>query len=244
MPALPAARAAASMGVSRPAAPAFLSCCILWLLAAVGCACNGGAARTGWPDSHLARVEALALLQTFNADLLSHDSATLTLERWCGAHALASPPRIVAERVTAMDKAPTAEQRAELGVTPAEPIRYRRVRLRCGAVVLSEADNWYVPGRLTAEMNAVLDSTDVPFGKAVQALHFRRHTLSAVLLWLPLPEGWEMSPTAAQDDGVKLRIPEQLLQHRAVLVLPDGTPFSEVVETYTGNVLAFPMPKP
>jgi hypothetical protein len=53
-----------------------------------------------------------------------------------------------------------------------------------------------------------------------------------------------MSPTAAQDDGVKLRIPEQLLQHRAVLVLADGTPFSEVVETYTGNVLAFPMPKP
>ena len=121
---------------------------------------------------YLARVEALALLQTFNADLLSHDSATLTLERWCGVHGLAAPPRIVAERVTAMDKTPTAEQRAELGVTPAEPIRYRRVRLRCGAVVLSEADNWYVPARLTAEMNTVLDSTDVPFGKAVQALQF------------------------------------------------------------------------
>jgi chorismate-pyruvate lyase len=218
-------------------------CCILWLLAAAGCACVGGA-RTAWPDSYLARVEALALLQTLNADLLSHDSATLTLESWCGAHGLASPPRIVAERVTTMDKPPTAEQRAELGVTPAELIRYRRVRLRCGALVLSEADNWYVPSRLTAEMNNVLDSTDVPFGKAVQALHFRRHTLSSVLLWSPLPKGWEMSPAAAKDDGAKLRIPEQLLQHRAVLVLTDGTPFSEVVETYTGNVLAFSMPKP
>lgn len=244
MPALPAGRAAASMDLRRPAAPALLGVCILWLLAAAGCTRDGGAARTAWPDGYLARVEALALLQTFNADLLSHDSATSTLERWCGAHGLASPPRIVAERVTAMDKAPTAEQRAELGVTPAEPVRYRRVRLRCGTVVLSEADNWYVPARLTAEMNTVLDSTDVPFGKAVQALHFRRHTLSSVLLWAPLPEGWEMSPTAAKDDGAKLRIPEQLLQHRAVLVLPDGTPFSEVVETYTGNVLAFSMPKP
>jgi hypothetical protein len=31
-----------------------------------------------------------------------------------------------------------------------------------------------------------------------------------------------------------------VLEHRAVLTLPDGTPFSGVVETYTGEVLAFP----
>jgi len=28
-----------------------------------------------------------------------------------------------------------------------------------------------------------------------------------------------------------------------VLTLPDGTPFSVVVETYTGEVLAFPEPR-
>jgi len=186
------------------------------------------------------------LLQTLNVDLLSHDSATLTLEHWCAAHALAVPPRIVAERVTGSDKVATPEQRAELGVTPTETIRYRRVRLRCGTVVLSEADNWYVPGRLTPAMNAQLDGSDVPFGKVVQALHFRRHTLSSTLLWSPLPEGWEMKSAAARDGDAAARIPipEHLLQHRAVLVLPDGTPFSEVVETYTGNVLAFPIAKP
>ena len=125
------------MGLSRPAAPAFLSSCILWLLGAAGCACDGGTARTAWPDNYVARVEVLALLQTFNADLLSHDSATLTLERWCGAHGLASPPRIVAERVTAVDKAPTAEQRAELGVTPAEPhpLPAGETALRCRRAV-------------------------------------------------------------------------------------------------------------
>jgi hypothetical protein len=32
-----------------------------------------------------------------------------------------------------------------------------------------------------------------------------------------------------------------VLEHRAVLTLPDGKPFSEVVETYTGNVLAIPV---
>jgi hypothetical protein len=34
------------------------------------------------------------------------------------------------------------------------------------------------------------------------------------------------------------------LEHRAILTLPDGTPFSEVVESYTANVLAFPVPQP
>jgi hypothetical protein len=29
-----------------------------------------------------------------------------------------------------------------------------------------------------------------------------------------------------------------------VLTLPDGTPFSEVIETYTEQVLAFPQPRP
>jgi chorismate-pyruvate lyase len=143
-----------------------------------------------WPGGFVARVEALALLQTLNAELLSHDSATLTLEHWCDVHRLASPPRIVAARVLDVEKPPSPEQRQELRVLPTDRIRYRRVRLLCGTVVLSEADNWYVPDRLTPEMNKLLDTTDAPFGKIVQALHFQRHTLSSKLLWFPLPEGW------------------------------------------------------
>lgn len=197
-----------------------------------------------WPDSFVARVEALALLQTLNADLLSHDSATVTLERWCDVHRLAPTPHIVADLVRDVDKLPTPEQRRELSVTPADTLLYRRVRLRCGTVVLSEADNWYVPGRLTPEMNKLLETTDMPFGKVVRTLHFHRHTLSAVLLWRPLPENWEMNPAAAADHEAPLRLPPNLLEHRAILTLPDGTPFSEVVETYTQNVLAFPIPEP
>ncbi len=195
-----------------------------------------------WPGSFVARIEALALLETLNAELLSHDSATLTLEHWCAVHRLASPPRIVAERVPDRDEPPSAEQRRELGATAAEPIRHRRVKLLCGTVVLSEADNWYVPSRLTPEMNKALETTDLPFGKVVQGLHFRRHTISSQLLWSPLPEGWEMNGVAAGGDGEALPVPSKLLEHRAVLTLQDGTPFSEVVETYTSGVLAFPAP--
>jgi hypothetical protein len=196
-----------------------------------------------WPDSLVGRLEALALLETLNADLLAHDSATLTIERWCADHRLADPARIIAERVSGADKPASAEVREALDVKPDEPLGYRRVRLKCGDHVLSDADNWYVPARLTPEMNHVLETTDTPFGKAVAALHFRRHTLSADLLWRPLPKGWEMRATPAPKEAGALTIPDHVLEHRAVLSTPDGEPFSEVVETYTGEVLAFPPPK-
>jgi hypothetical protein len=113
---------------------------------------------------------------------------------------------------------------------------------------MSEADNWYVPSRLSAAMNQQLDSTDAPFGAVVRELHFQRHTLSARVLWEPLAQGWEMnagvdaSSAAEPGRSTRLIIPERVLEHRAVLALPDGTPISEVIETYTGNVLAFAPP--
>jgi hypothetical protein len=211
-----------------------------WLVAAASALAAGPAP---WPEGFVGRLEALALIETLNADLLAHDSATLTLERWCADHRLADPALIVAERVHVADKPASAEVRAALDVKPDEPLGYRRVRLKCGQRLLSEADNWYVPARLTPEMNHLLETTDTPFGKAVAALHFRRHTLSVDLLWRPLPKDWEMGAEGLQDNKGALAIPDHVLEHRAVLSTPEGEPFSEVVETYTGEVLAFPPPK-
>jgi len=205
---------------------------------------EGGTRVPAWSNDFTARVEALALLQTLNADLLSHDSATLTLDRWCDAHHLASPAKVVAARDKDANKEATADQRRVLGVTATEPLGYRHVKLLCGVHVLSEADNWYVPSRLSPDMNHQLETSDIAFGRAVAALHFQRRTLSATLLWSPLPDGWEVKATALPDAGSKtLQIPHEVLRHQAVLTLPDGTPISEVVETYTEEVLAFPQPK-
>lgn len=217
-------------------------CASLVLLSTLGACVDGtaGARARAWPDTFVARLEALALIEALNGELLSHDSATLTLEHWCEVHRLASAPRIVAVRVPQTEKPASPEQRRDLQVGHADSVRYRRVRLLCGEAVLSEADNWYVPGRLTPQMNMLLDSTDTPFGKAVQALNFRRRTLSSTLLWRPLPEGWEMGNNSVRDRAGALSVPAALLEHRALLTLPDGTPISEVVETYTGNLLAFP----
>jgi chorismate-pyruvate lyase len=225
--------------------PPFFRRSIVALIVAVALpAANAAAADTTstWLDSYTTRLEALALLQTLNADLLSHDSATLTLDRWCASHHLGDPPTITAERVHDVDKPATAAQRELLHVSATEPVAYRRVRLHCGTHVLSEADNWYVPARLTAEMNQALDHSDVAFGRAIEALHFQRHTLSADLLWAPLPPGWELTGPTEEHDN-KLVIPNYVLQHTAVLSLPDGTPISALTETYTSEVLAFPEPR-
>jgi plastocyanin len=226
--------------------------CALACLAALNSKAQPAAAAPSASKDYLTRVEAALLLQTLNAELLSHDSASLTLERWCSAHQLATPPRMHAERVHGADKPLTDFQRQQLRIAPGDEIRYRHVRLQCGTVTLSEADNWYVPARLTPEMNRLLESTDTPFGIVVQPLHFQRHTIEAELLWQPLPAGWEMSSSAATNSSAatsssaataasgELCFPAEVLQHRALLTLPDGTPFSEVVETYTSNVLAVP----
>jgi chorismate-pyruvate lyase len=123
-----------------------------------------------WPDALLTRTQALALVQGLNAEILASRSATATLEKWCGDHALAREPRMVAEVLAGEPRAPTAEQRRRLQADSGEVVRYRRVRLRCGGHVLSEAENWYLPGRLTPEMNRALETGNTPFGRVVAPL--------------------------------------------------------------------------
>ena len=160
-------------------------------------------------------------MQTLNAQLLASRSATLTLEDWCRDHRLADEPRIVARLVTGVDKPATPEQRRRLDVSDRDEVRYRHVELRCGARVLSEADNWYVPGRLTSEMNRLLETTDTPFGKAVAALEPTRDTFAVRLLW----------------SDSTIPIPDALFEHHAVLYTKDHRPFSEVAEVYRRGLL-------
>jgi chorismate-pyruvate lyase len=196
-----------------------------------------------WPDTFVSRLEALALMQTLNAEILGSRSATATLEVWCRDHRLAAEPRIVASLLPDISRAPTDEQRQHLEVRPGDSVKYRHVQLRCGANVLSEADNWYVPGRLTPEMNRLLDTTDTPFGRAVESLQPYRRTIAIRMLWTPLPDGWERRPDAlpAPTRG-PLAIPDALFEHRAILYTSGNTPFSEVREVYQRQILAFPPP--
>ena len=201
-----------------------------------------------WLDTPVARLEAVALIQTLNAEILASRSATFTLEKWCADHHLsgAAEPRIVARQVDAKARPAAPEQRQRLDVGPTDEVKVRHVQLLCGERVFSEADNWYVPARLTAEMNRLLETTTTPFGKAVQDLHPYRRTFAATVLWQPLPEGWETRSlgTAPQDAAKTLSIPDALFEHRAVLYTEDGKPFSEVDEVYQRALLDFAPPAP
>lgn len=192
--------------------------------------------RRATPDSFLARVETLALIETLNGRLLAAGSATATLEKWCADHRMASPAKIIARRITGADHAPSPETRRRLKAEHGETIRYRHVQLVCGTHVLSEADNWYVPARLPAEANTLLETGDTPFGKAVQSLHPSRQTIDAKILWSPLSEGWEMKAPTTDAPSEPTRY---LVEHRALLVTPEHIPISEVEEHYTREILDF-----
>lgn len=203
---------------------------------------SGARSETIWGKDFTSRVEILALIQTLNASLLASRSATATLEKWCADHRMAADPKIIAQRAVGAEKEPDEETRQRLGVTPGEMVKYRRVALSCGGHILSEADNWYVPGRLTAEMNRTLETTDTPFGKAVAPLQPFRRTIAMTLRWSPLPEGWELSPPAQQAGGA-LALPHEIFEHKAVLYTADHEPFSEVHEHYRRDILDFPLPQ-
>lgn len=191
------------------------------------------------------RLALTALVQSLRAGLGATDSATLFLEDWCGRYELAPTAKIVAKRVSG--QVPLTEaQRHELEITDAaEPVVYRRVQLVCGDQVLSEADNWYLPNRLTPEINATLTGTDTPFGRAIRPLGPSRRTLSSTVLWQALPEGWERMPAdrlagwAAAAPAPAYDASAPLFENRALVLRQDGKPISEVRETYKMPLIAF-----
>jgi chorismate-pyruvate lyase len=198
-----------------------------------------------WPDDFVSRIEALALVQTLNAEILASRSASAVLEKWCREHRLAGSEeaKVIAHLIRDATKPVAPEQRQRLAVGPSEEVKFRQVELRCGDHVLMEADNWYVPSRLTPEMNRILETTDTPFGKAVRHLEPYRLTFAVKVLWWPLPEGWERKPLPESSKARAMAIPNDLFEHWAVLYA-DRQPFSEVHEVYRRELLAFPLPRP
>ena len=189
------------------------------------------------PDTFLARVESLASMETLNAEILASRSATATLETWCATQGLGGA--IKAERVAGVEKPLRPEQRQHLAIGPDEPVKYRRVRLTCGSHVMSEADNWYVPSRLTAEMNRLLETTDTPYGKVVAPLAPTRRTFGVEVLWQVLPRDWATHPPPPDQADETLDIPLILFEHHAIVVDASNRPLAEVEEHYTRDILPF-----
>lgn len=191
------------------------------------------------------RLELQALMQTLNAEILASTSATATLEDWCDRLGLADDPTVRVQFLPGGGTPPSVETRASLKVGPEEAVGHRRVRLVCGETVLSEADNWYVPGRLTEAMNQTLASSDTSFGKVIRPLEPARRTIGFEVLWQALPTGWE----AMADDDLAARIQagprlsydpaRPLFEHQALVLRgDDGLPLALVREVYRMALVA------
>lgn len=168
----------------------------------------------------LALTACTSTLARFERTLAHNDSATAALSQWCATRRIAASAEIVAETERGVNIAPPSAVRTALGVDADEPLAFRHVRLRCGRTVLSDAQNWYVPARLTPAMNTALETTRTPFGTVVRPLGFRRERL----------EGRRGRAEGCPGGTV--------LSHKAVLRLGDGRAISLVTECYTRANLA------
>lgn len=195
-----------------------------------------------WRGDFITRVEIVAILQTLNAQLLSNRSATAVLEEWCAEHHMAPVSKITAQLISEQDKSVSDDTRKRLRLKISDRVKYRHVQLSCGSHILSEADNWYVPSRLTDKMNRELNSSDRPFGKIIAPLNPYRRTMEVKMYWSPLARGWENDLSRSishRRDEKALTLPKYLFMHRALVSSEADLPISEVVETYTNETINF-----
>ncbi|MBB3174593.1 hypothetical protein FHR90_002438 [Endobacter medicaginis] len=115
-------------------------------------------------------------LAALDTALRSGPSATAVLASWCAARGLAG--RMHVER---LDVAGAPSPAEPSGLLPTAGPRYRRIRMFCGDIAVSEAENWYDETALDPAMQVALARTDTPFGIAVAGLRFQRRLIAAQL---------------------------------------------------------------
>ena len=158
-----------------------------------------------------------ALVWALNTRLIAGATATETLLAWCDEHGLSEGPITVEIRQRFAPALVPDEVLPALEPGPGDGIHYRQVRLMRGSLPLAAAENWFVPQRLTADMNEALNRTNVPFGHVIAPLQPLRRTLAVN----PQPHA------------------EIILVHSAVILSRLGTALALVKESYFSDLVAF-----
>jgi chorismate-pyruvate lyase len=128
------------------------------------------------------------------------------------------------------------EVMAALGPAASEAVHYRQVRLMCGSLALAVAENWFVPHRLTEDMNEALNQTNIPFGSVIAPLHPVRRTLVANA-WPLVDEPVEAPPWFR--GSAHGSHPEIILEHKAMILSNSGTSLAHVNEFFFANLVSF-----
>lgn len=167
------------------------------------------------------RLMLATLISQMENRLLAENSATQTLEHWLREHALLGAHETLrAEREAGAHSPCPPDLLAALDLPTTQggqSLRYRKIRLAGHNRIYSEAENWFVPERLTKAMTEALEQTDTPFGRVVSPLRFTRQLIRRETLWSPLPELWEMQlhPPNSTTGADPLALPPHLFRHIA-----------------------------
>jgi uncharacterized protein YjiS (DUF1127 family) len=173
-----------------------------------------------------------ALVRELSDHLLHASTATEALHAWCAARGLSTGPITAVKQDPDQRRYPDDDMLDELRPERHERIAYRCVRLVRGLVLLSEADNWFIPDRLPPEVHDLLEATDVPFGAAVAALQPSRRTY--FVRFAELSTASEAG-TGGCPAGLSSSMP--ILEHKAAVLGRNRQPLDVVSERYCAALL-------
>jgi hypothetical protein len=109
--------------------------------------------------------------------ILRTDSATDELERWCRDNVIGDG-QIVA--LCDRDARPEALDDESLEALYPHPGRdktmFRKVRLATAGIAVVDALNWFFPDNLSRDIREQLETSDIPFGRAIRHLNPKRRT--------------------------------------------------------------------
>jgi hypothetical protein len=160
-------------------------------------------------------------LITLSAQVLSANSATRALEKWCQDRGIGTGTIRALVNRSATPQSLDDDSLDALG-HPAvrSDIVFREVRLVTGDVELITAFNWYLPGNLTPEMRTQLQTTDTPFGCVVAPLSPRRRTFCE----------------RRQLPAHPFDFSQPAFEHHALVARSDGVPLAVVHEHFLWNL--------
>jgi len=178
-------------------------------------------------------AEAAALVRELSDHLLHASTATEALHAWCAARGLSAGPITAVKQHLDRPRYADDDVLDELRPARHERIAYRCVQLVRGLVVLSEADNWFIPERLPPEVRSALEATDMPFGAAIARLRPSRRTY-----FVRYPELSTASEAGTSGCPAGLLPSMPILEHKAVVLDRNRQPLSVVSERYCAALLS------
>jgi chorismate-pyruvate lyase len=173
------------------------------------------------------------LMHSLSERILQANSATEELERWCRDHAIGDG-HIVA-LCARRAPAETLDDESREAIYPCVGVdhaRFRKVRLATAGIVVADAFNWFFPDNLTPDICDSLETTNIPFGRAIRHLNPRRRTFLVR----------RCTPGQLVDADQTIDPTSTAFEHRAIVYRDDNVPLALVHERFRA-ILVLRMPE-